>query len=211
MSVRRTGVLVTQTCEMPRSARPACTRACSCEYRVRSSSSRPVSTRTAMSQGVAGFAPFGWPSNPAAGGLKTPAKSGSSPPGQTLPRAADCYRPTNLRPKSCSVWSAGCSRRRARITAGSARGTEPRPVDSDTPQGRAAAEAMSGAALFQQLAAGAPVAPLDEDEPVARILTDPSQRDRVLEDHYNLLQVCPCCAAAPAPPTRVTHTQTLEL
>ena len=70
---------------------------------------------------------------------------------------------------------------------------------------------MSGAALFQQLAAGAPVAPLDEDEPVARILTDPSQRDRVLEDHYNLLQVCPCCAAAPAPPTRVTHTQTLEL
>ena len=66
------------------------------------------------------------------------------------------------------------------------------------------------AALFQQLAAGAPSAPLD-DEPAARILTDPSQRDRVLEDHYNLLQVCPCCAAAPAPPTRVTHTQTPEL
>ena len=46
---------------------------------------------------------------------------------------------------------------------------------------------MSGAAVFQQLAAGAPSAPLDDDEHT-RILTDPSQRDRVLEDHYNLLE-----------------------
>ena len=63
---------------------------------------------------------------------------------------------------------------------------------------------MSGAAVFQQLAAGAPSAPLDDDEHT-RILTDPSQRDRVLEDHYNLLEVCimcrdACTAPPPAPP-----------
>eukprot|EP00964_Phaeocystis_antarctica_P039956 scaffold22825_cov63-Phaeocystis_antarctica.AAC.2 len=33
---------------MPRSARPACTRACNCEYRVLSSSSKPVSTSTTI-------------------------------------------------------------------------------------------------------------------------------------------------------------------
>ena len=52
------------------------------------------------------------------------------------------------------------------------------------------------AALFQQLAAGAPSAPLDEDEPAARILTNPGERDRVLEDHYNLLQVRARCHGA---------------
>ena len=70
---------------------------------------------------------------------------------------------------------------------------------------------MSGPALFQQLAAGAPVAPLDEDEPVARILTDPSQRDRVLEDHYNLLQVSVLCRGACTAHPRHTRTDTGEL
>ena len=58
-------------------------------------------------------------------------------------------------------------------------------------------------ALFQQLAAGAPIVPFDEDEPVARILTDPIQRDRVLEEHYNLLQVrvwCRVICVGPPPP-----------
>ena len=79
---------------------------------------------------------------------------------------------------------------------------------STEPPGQAAAEAMSGAAFFQQLAAGAPRAPLDDDEPATRILTDPSERDRVLQDHYNLLEVC-VCAAAPAPPPP-RHLRTLK-
>ncbi len=56
------------------------------------------------------------------------------------------------------------------------------------------------AALFQQLAAGAPSAPLDEDEPAARILTNPGERDRVLEDHYNLMHVRARCRGACAGP-----------
>ena len=63
---------------------------------------------------------------------------------------------------------------------------------------------MSGAAGFQQLAAGAPSAPLDDDEHATRILTDPSQRDRVLEDHYNLLEVCILCRGACTAPPRST-------
>ena len=79
---------------------------------------------------------------------------------------------------------------------------------STEPPGQAAAEAMSGAAFFQQLAAGAPRAPLDDDEPATRILTDPSERDRVLQDHYNLLEVCVCRRACTAPPPR--HLRTLK-
>ena len=69
---------------------------------------------------------------------------------------------------------------------------------------------MSGAAVFQQLAAGAPSAPLDDDEHATRILTDPSERDRVLEDHYNLLEVCILCrGACTAPPAPPAHAESL--
>ena len=68
---------------------------------------------------------------------------------------------------------------------------------------------MSGAAFFQQLAAGAPRAPLDDDEPATRILTDPSERDRVLQDHYNLLEVRVCRGACTAPPAPPAHAESL--
>jgi len=101
-------------------------------------------------------------------------------------------------------WLQQQQRERRRTASGSGAAPNPRPVDRP-PEGRAATEAMSGSALFKQLAAGAPIAPLDEDEPVARILTDPSQRDRVLEDHYTLTQVPLLCRGAC---TRATQTQT---